>query len=138
MFDREECQRCHKPESGYASNKLTPARDFKVPADHAEAANIMSRSAGTDPTLAMQTRRGTGFYKVPSLLGVWYRGPFEHNGSCATLEDWFDARRLRDDYVPTGWKGPPDTKTRAVPGHEYGLDLSDADLKALIAFLMTL
>ncbi len=34
--------------------------------------------------------------------GVWYRGPFEHNGSVATLEDWFDPARLRDDYVPTG------------------------------------
>lgn len=42
---------------------------------------------------------------MPSLKGVWYRGPFEHNGSVATLEDWFDARRSREDYVPTGWKG---------------------------------
>jgi len=76
--------------------------------------------------------------KVPSLLGVWYRGPFEHTGSVATLEDWFDPRRLRDDYVPTGWKGPPGTKTRAVKGHEFGLDLSPAERKALIAFLLTL
>lgn len=44
----------------------------------------MSRSIGSDPTLTLWTRRGTGFYKVPSLLGVWYRGPFEHNGSSAT------------------------------------------------------
>ena len=138
VFDREDCQRCHKPESSYATDKLTPARGFKVPADHAEAGSIMSRSVDTDPALATQTRRGTGFYKVPSLLGVWYRGPFEHNGSCATLEDWFDPRRLRDDYVPTGWKGPPESKTRAVPGHEYGVDLSDDDRKALIAFLKTL
>ena len=75
---------------------------------------------------------------MPLLLGVWYRGPFEHNGSCATLEDWFDPRRLRDNYVPTGWRGPPESKTRAVPGHEYGVDLSDDDRKALIAFLKTL
>ena len=98
----------------------------------------MSRSVGTDPTLATQTWRGTGFYKVPSLLGVWYRGPFEHNGSVATLEDWFDSQRLRDDYIPTGWKGPPGTKNRAVKGHEFGLDLSAEDRKALIAFLKTL
>ena len=51
----------------------------------------------------MTTRRGTGYYKIPSLKGVWYRGPFEHNGSVATLEDWFDPARLRDDYVPTGF-----------------------------------
>lgn len=45
----------------------------------------MSRSVGTGPTFALLTRKGTGFYKVPTLLGVSYRGPFEHNGSCATL-----------------------------------------------------
>ena len=73
-------------------------------------------SVGTDPDLALKTRRGTGYYKVPSLKGVWYRGPFEHNGSVATLEDWFDANRLRDDYVPTGFKGYG-VKTRAVKGH---------------------
>ena len=81
----------------------------------------MDVSIGTDPTLTMQTRRGTGYYKVPSLRGVWCRGPFEHNGSVATLEDWFDPNRLRDDYVPTGWKGYS-VKARAVKGHE--LDLS--------------
>jgi hypothetical protein len=74
---------------------------------------------------------------VPSLKGVWYRGPFEHNGSVATLEDWFDERRLRDDYVPTGWKGVA-TRTRAVKGHEFGLRLSPDDRRALIAFLRTL
>src|SRR4051812_19989112 len=75
-----------------------------------------------EPNLTMETRRGTGYYKIPSLRGVWYRGPFEHNGSVATLEDWFDPRRLRDDYVPTGFKGYG-IKTRAVKGHEFGLKL---------------
>ena len=96
------------------------------------------REIGSTLTFTLATRRGTGFYKVPSLLGVWYRSPFEHNGSVATLEDWFDERRLRDDYVPTGWKGPPGTKTRTVKGHEFGLDLDADDRKALIAFLKTL
>ena len=63
------CATCHKPPL-YTNNKLTPARGFKVPDNHPEATNIMSLSVGTDPTLATQTRRGTGFYKVPSLLGV--------------------------------------------------------------------
>ena len=92
---------------------------------------------GTDPASALTTRRGTGYYKVPSLKGVWYRGPFEHNGSVATLEDWFDPARLREDYVPTGFKGYG-VKTRAVKGHEFGLHLSAADKQALIAFLRTL
>jgi hypothetical protein len=55
----------------------------------------------------------------------------------ATLEDWFDPRRLRDDYVPTGFKGYG-VATRAVKGHEYGLNLSVTDKAALIAFLKTL
>lgn len=91
----------------------------------------------TDPNLALKTRRGTGYYKVPSLKGVWYRGPFEHNGSVATLEDWFDIRRLRDDYVPTGFRGFG-VATRAVKGHEFGLRLTLEKRTALIEFLKTL
>jgi hypothetical protein len=94
-------------------------------------------SVGTDPNLALRTRRGTGYYKVPSLKGVWYRGPFEHRGSVMTLEDWFDPRRLRDDYVPTGFKGYA-VKTRAVKGHEFRLELSSENKAALIGFLKTL
>jgi hypothetical protein len=94
-------------------------------------------SVGTDAGLALKTRRGTGYYKVPSLIGAWYRGPFEHSGSVATLEDWFNAERMRDDYVPTGFKGYG-VKMRAVKGHVFGLDISAEDKKALIAFLRTL
>ena len=54
-----------------------------------------------------------------------------------SLEDWFDPKRLRDDYVPTGFKGYG-VKTRAVKGHEFGLKLSPRDKQALIAFLKTL
>jgi hypothetical protein len=62
---------------------------------------------------------------------------FGHNGWSATLEDWFDPRRVRDDYVPTGFK-PFDRTTFAVKGHHFGLDLDDAERRALIAFLRTL
>jgi hypothetical protein len=53
------------------------------------------------------------------------------------LEDWFDERRLRDDYVPSGFIGYG-VKMRAVRGHEFGLKLSADDKKTLIAFLRTL
>ena len=103
--DRDNrCATCHKPPL-YTNNELTIASGFEVRSDHPDFAHIMKRSVETDPTLSLRTRRGTGLYKVPSLVGVWYRGPFEHSGSVLTLEDWFDARRTRDDYVPTGWKG---------------------------------
>jgi hypothetical protein len=136
IFEREGCATCHTPPL-YTNNKLTPAECFKVPDDHLKKYDILPISVGTDPNLALKTRRGTGYYKVPSLKGVWYRSMFEHNGSCATLEDWFDPRRLHENYVPTGFVGYG-IKTRAVKGHEFGSDLSANDKKALIAFLKTL
>jgi hypothetical protein len=136
IFKREGCGGCHTPPL-YTNNKLTPVDGFVVPKEHQTTYDIMPVVVGTDPMLALQTRRGTGYYKVPSLRGVWYRGPFEHSGSVATLEDWFDRRRLKDDYVPTGFKGIG-AKTRAVKGHEFGLQLSAEEKKALIAFLKTL
>jgi hypothetical protein len=136
VFERQGCGSCHTPPL-YTNNRLTPADGFNVPDEHRTKYEILPMSIGTDPTSTLKTRRGTGYYKVPSLKGVWYRGPFEHNGSVATLEDWFDPRRLKDDYVPTGFRGYG-VKTRAVKGHQFGLDLSIEDRKALIAFLKTL
>lgn len=135
IFEQEDCTKCH-PAPLYTSNQLTPVDGFEVPAALQQSEDIRSRGVGTDPTLALTTRRGTGFYKVPSLKGVWYRGPFSHDGSVATLEDWFDPRRLDDDYVPTGWN--PGGGQRAVPGHDFGLDLTEDGRRALIAFLRTL
>jgi hypothetical protein len=136
VFESEGCGVCHTPPL-YTNNKLTPVEGFKPPADDIKKFDVMPASVGTDPNLALKSRRGTGYYKVPSLRGLWYRGPFEHNGSVATLEDWFDPRRTRDDYVPTGFVGYG-VKARAVKGHLFGLNLSDQKRKALIAFLKTL
>jgi hypothetical protein len=136
IFDREGCGGCHAPPA-YTNNMLTLALGFKPPPDHGQKYQILNVSVGTNPDLALKTRRGTGYYKVPSLRGLWYRGPLEHSGSVATLEDWFDPARLKDDYVPTGFKGY-EVKTRAVKGHEYGLWLPGDDKRALIAFLRTL
>jgi hypothetical protein len=121
----------------YTSNRLTPAEGFHVPVDAYADLEIFPVPVGTDPNLTMRTRRGTGYYKVPSLKGVWYRAMFGHDGWCATLEDWFDPNRVREDYVPTGFK-PYGTRTFAVKGHRFGLELPSEDRKALIAFLKTL
>ena len=136
VFESEGCGGCHTPPA-YTNNMLTLASGFNPPPDHTSKYQILKLSVGTNPDLALKTRRGTGYYKVPPLRGLWYRGPLEHSGSVATLEDWFDPARLRDDYVPTGFKGYR-VKTRAVKGHEFGLRLSVADKAALIAFLRTL
>jgi hypothetical protein len=136
VFERSGCATCHTPPL-YTNNMLTPVEGFTPSEEDRRRFDVMSIGVGTDPGLALRTRRGTGYYKVPSLKGVWYRGPFEHSGSVASLEDWFDPGRLRDDYVPTGFRGPG-VERRAVPGHRFGLDLSAEDRRALIAFLKTL
>ncbi len=135
IFQREKCATCH-PAPIYSNNKLVMAPGFVMPADHPARADVLRVSIGTDPGLAMQTLRGTGFYKVPSLRHLWLRGPFEHNGSVMSLNDWFDSGRLRDNYVPTGFRGA--RPVRAIRGHEFGLRLKPEETKALIAFLMTL
>jgi len=136
IFEREGCEHCHTPPL-YTNNQLIPVDGFEPPADHKRRFDIMETRVGTDSRYALETHKGTGYYKVPSLKGVWYRGPFEHNGSVATLEDWFDLARLRNDYVPTGFKGY-DGRMRSVKGHRFGLDLSAEEKEALIAFLKTL
>lgn len=136
IFAREGCGNCHTAPL-YTNNQLVPADGFRPTAADRKRFDVMDRSVGTDPRYALQTLKGTGYYKVPSLKGVWYRSPLEHHGSVATLEDWFDPARLDAGYVPTGYKGP-DGKARSVKGHVFGLKLQPDEKKALIAFLRTL
>jgi hypothetical protein len=133
IFQQQGCAGCHTPPL-YTNNKLTPALGFRVPEDLLKTDDIMNVSVGTDPGLATRTRRGTGFYKVPSLRGVWYRRAFSHSGQADTLEEWFDPARLKDDYVPKGFHLGPGP----IKGHEFGLKLAPDDRQALIAFLKTL
>ena len=136
LFRREGCINCHVPPL-YTSNQLTLAKGFTPPPDVTESLHILPVSVGTDPGMALSTRKGTGYYKIPSLKGVWYRGRFLHDGSLASLEEMFNPDRLKDFYLPGGW-APLDTKTRAVKGHEFGLLLNLTERSQLIAFLKTL
>ena len=120
VLTKAGCASCHTPPL-YTNNKLTLAEGFQPPPDHPLRADIMPVSVGTDPGLALKTRKGTGLYKVPSLRGVWYRGRFGHDGSAASLEEWFDPARLP-----------------RIKGHEFGMNVSAEDKAALIAFLRSL
>jgi hypothetical protein len=133
IFQQQGCAGCHTPPL-YTSNKLTPAAGFRVTEEMRKNEDILNTSVGTDPVLATQTRRGTGFYKVPSLKGVWFRSAFGHTGQADTLEEWFDSARLKADYVPNGYHRGPGP----IQGHEFGLKLGEVDRIALIAFLRTL
>jgi mono/diheme cytochrome c family protein len=136
LFHREGCVGCHVPPL-YTSNKLTLAQGFTPPKDLPKTLDVLPVSVGTDPGLALHTRKGTGFYKVPSLKGVWYRGHYLHDGSVASLEEMFDPDRLKDTHTPGGFT-PPDKPRRAIKGHEFGLKLEPEERKQLIAFLRTL
>jgi hypothetical protein len=135
IFTRD-CATCHVPPL-YTSNKLTLARGFTAPNNKPAGLDVLPISVGTDSGLALQTRKGTGYYKVPSLKGLWYRGRYLHDGSVATLEEMFNPARLNADHVPGGFR-PLGSPTRAIPGHEFGLNLSPEQRQQLIAFLKTL
>jgi hypothetical protein len=116
---------------------LTLASVYTIPSYHPNKKDIVRVSVGTDPELALKTRKGTGFYKIPSLRGLWYRPLLLHDGSVASLEEMFDPNRLSAEHVPGGWKGPGVSK-RAVPGHPFGLGLPPEEKSALLDFLRSL
>jgi cytochrome c peroxidase len=66
-----------------------------------------------------------GAFKTPTLRDVARRGPYMHDGSLATLEDVID-------YYDRGGNQNPYLDENIVPLH-----LSDAEKKALLAFLKT-
>lgn len=136
IFHREGCSGCHTPPL-YTNNKLTLAHGFQLPKERPPSLDVLTVSVGTDPGLAMQTRKGTGFYKVPSLKGLWYRGHYLHDGSVASLEEMFNPERLKETHVPGGFS-PLGVKNRAIKGHEFGLKLDSRERAQLIAFLRTL
>jgi hypothetical protein len=129
--------RClHAPASGYTNNKLLPAQGFKI----RQNTWLIRHSGRTDrhgPEARYANQARHRLLQGSVTPGRVVPRTVEHNGSVATLEDWFDERRLRDDYVPTGFKGY-NVSTRAVKGHEFGLKLSADEKKALFAFLKTL
>jgi hypothetical protein len=136
IFKREKCATCHPPPD-YTTGELTPAEGFDPPADHPNRQDIRDRSVGTDSGLALKTRKGTGFYKIPSLRGLWYRPRLLHDASLASLEELFDSARLSPDYQSKGWS-PPGVTRRAVPGLEFLVKLKPEEKAALIAFLRSL
>ncbi len=95
-------------------------------------ASVPLAGIGTDPRLGESPDRGTGAYRVPSLRGVGSRGPLLHDGTVASLADMLDPAR------PTPAFAERLHGAGAVPGHLYGLQLSDSDRAALVAYLSAL
>ncbi len=87
---------------------------------------------GTDPTLGNSASRGTGAYRVPSLHGVGTRGPLLHDATLPDVDAMFDPSRLDPGFTARLHGTGP------VPGHLYGLSLTDAQRASLLAFLKAL
>ncbi|MCA9665315.1 MAG: c-type cytochrome [Myxococcales bacterium] len=92
----ERCASCHRPDRGFAGEMVL-------------ASQLMH-----DPAVATTPERGTGYYKVPSLVGVRYGAPYLHDGSEPTLASLLER------------------------GHPRGRAISGDDQRALIAYLETL
>lgn len=74
---------------------------------------------GTNPArVAMELPKG---YRVPSLRRLDLQQLFLHDGSITSLPDLFSRDRLK-----------------TVPGHLYGLDLTEKERGELVAFLLSL
>ena len=136
LFEQETCVDCHTPPF-YSSNMLSPVLGFTPSKEDKANFDIIDISVKTDPSLALYSRRGTGYYKVPSLAGVWNRNALMHSGYITSLEEMFDPSRQKDDFKPSGFN-PNIDKPFAVKGHNFGLNLNAEDKKALIAFLRSL
>ena len=93
----QHCAGCHVPEQGF-SGGLVPAMALSV-----------------SPVAAQSVLRGTGYYKVPGLIGIGRGGPYFHDASAPTLGDVLDSEH------PSS-----------------GVRLEDAEREALLQFLSTL
>lgn len=65
----DHCAGCHDPDAGFSGGLV----DAKL--------------VGTDTTAAYTPARGTGYYKVPSLLGLSHGGPYFHDASAETVDE---------------------------------------------------
>lgn len=90
-------------------------------ADGTSAAPVELAEVGTDPATGLSPFRGTGYYRIPSLYKVADRQRLLHRSFLGSLEEMFD----------------PDRQD-AVPGHPFGLDLTDAERADLLAFVRTI
>ncbi|HEV7559327.1 MAG TPA: hypothetical protein VGO00_27820 [Kofleriaceae bacterium] len=98
VFDAE-CSRCHTPPS-FAGRP------------------VAIDEIGID-AVGQSAERGTGLWRVPSLIGVTARAPLFHDGAAATLDAVLDP-------------------ARRGAAHRFGLDLDAVARADLLAYLRTL
>jgi cytochrome c553 len=76
------CAGCHDPARAFGGD-LVPAGDLRV-----------------DGAVARDPERGTGYYKIPGLLGVSRNAPYLHDGAAPTLDALLAAGHPSGDAIP--------------------------------------
>ncbi|NBV22113.1 MAG: cytochrome c [Proteobacteria bacterium] len=157
------CLECHAAEGISVHGQLTAQRELGTDPEVLQAYDartVAALHALKEAPLRYPAQQQTDGYKNVSLTGLWARAPYLHNGSVPTLWDLLlppenrpetfvrggnevDATRLGFIAGAAGTQGKPflfDTRLRGNSnrGHLYGVDLPEADKRALIEFLKTL
>ena len=91
----------------YTNNKLPWPKPSPRRRKGRHPLDVLPIFVGTDPGLALRTRKGTEYYKVPSLKGVWYRATTCMMESVASLEGNSCARWIE----AAGYDNPRDQRS---------------------------
>ena len=156
------CASCHAL-GGARTGQVEPLSSLGTDAERSKAfrADIAEKmnTYGGDAFWNFSNFKETDGYANAPLDGIWLRGPFLHNGSVPTLRDLLRPPAERPkvffrgydvyDYTNLGFvsSGPEaervgfrfDTSQRGNGngGHEYGTNLSEQDVRALLEYLKT-
>jgi len=114
FFDKFNCNSCHES-NGFA--------DIGLDANPKDAGFSAVTGNNND----------AGMFKIPSLRNVELTGPYMHDGRFKTLEEVLE-------HYSHGIKNSPnlDARFKGVDGKTKQLNMSQAEIKAITAFLTTL
>ena len=160
LYD-EHCARCHeaggKDYNAVSKNDYIKTDPYRSNAFNQDMANLMNQ-IGKGYPWQFKNFRPTGGYVNHPLDGVWLRAPYLHNGSVPTLRDLLNPASARPakfyrggdvyDQQKLGFvSDQPTLNGRALfefdtsgrgngsTGHEYGVELSDAQKSALVEYM---
>jgi mono/diheme cytochrome c family protein len=167
VFNRAQCNACHA-DDGKRVGQVIPVNELGLNTDRhrldmwtREAAEVYNAFAEGYSWDFDQLRKvePEGYVAVP-LDGLWLRAPYLHNGSVPSLTDLLTPPEARPknfyrgydvyDPVKVGFiYDSPEAERVGVrydttlpgnsnAGHEYGMDLSSEEKRALIEYLKTL
>ncbi|RMG26988.1 MAG: hypothetical protein D6730_08070 [Bacteroidetes bacterium] len=164
----QQCEKCHGSygEKPFYPNKIVHLDEVGTDPYYALYALQSPGNAWYNQSWFAQTppkaySKPSYGYVAPPLDGIWATAPYLHNGSVPTLEALLDSRKRPTYWQRSKQEGAYDIQAPGLPyrekasgagkrtyntrlpgygnqGHTYGDTLSQAERKALIAYLKTL